>query len=255
MTGSNVFLVASPAGGAHLGAIRVIINPYFLPLDQWAGDIAKIFRSLGLKVTVASNKPSQLPDGTPAREVEFSLVANDVPRTDLSLIVRKGDVLIYLSVQSPGTKMGEDATAILYSVEFEPNKDGPVKVPSDVEEFLDAYCSDLLSHDLAKFTIHYSDGYLNSGTRKAEVERFFRTFIGLVTLFEVGITELVPAGDQTYLAGFALTNPGLTTMVEPGIIKENGVRKRMLFEASIIKENGEWKWYGNQRNVEIRQCR
>jgi hypothetical protein len=42
----------------------------------------------------------------------------------------------------------------------------------------------------------------------------------------------VPAGDKVHPTGFGVTNLG----------------KGMLSETSIIKENGEWKWYGNQRD-------
>jgi hypothetical protein len=130
-------------------------------------------------------------------------------------------------------KIGEDLKAILYSLEFQPGRDEPVKVPPDVQEFLDRHCNDLLSHDLTKLMTHYSDKFLSSGNRRGEVERFFRQIIGLVTSVEVGITEFVPAGDRAYLAGFVNTYIG----------------KLMLGDASIIKENGEWKFYGNQRDV------
>jgi hypothetical protein len=49
----------------------------------------------------------------------------------------------------------------------------------------------------------------------------------------VGVTEFVPTGDRAYLAGFQNVNGA----------------KHMLIETSIINENGEWKWYGNQRDV------
>jgi predicted Ser/Thr protein kinase len=80
---------------------------------------------------------------------------------------------------------------------------------------------------------HYSDRYLNSGVRKGEVERFQRQIIGSITAFEIGITDFEAAGDRAYLTGFVSTYFG----------------KGMLQEISIIKENGEWKWYGNQRDV------
>jgi hypothetical protein len=80
---------------------------------------------------------------------------------------------------------------------------------------------------------HFSDKYLNSGVRKGEIERFIRQMIGSITSFEVGITDLVPEGDQVYIAGFAISNG----------------TKVVLQGTSIIKENGEWKWYGNQRDV------
>jgi hypothetical protein len=81
---------------------------------------------------------------------------------------------------------------------------------------------------------HYSDRYLNSGDKKGAVERFERQTIGGVTSFEVGITDFEAAGDKIFLAGFAIIN---------------GTKWPLVRETSIIKENGEWKWYGNQRDV------
>jgi ketosteroid isomerase-like protein len=108
-----------------------------------------------------------------------------------------------------------------------------VKVPTDIQEFLDSWRNAIVSHDIAKVLAHYSDRFLNSGNKKAWLDQFFRQFIGSVTSLEVGITDLVPAGDRAYLAGFVSSYFG----------------KRMLQETSIIKENGEWKWFGNQRDV------
>jgi hypothetical protein len=90
-----------------------------------------------------------------------------------------------------------------------------------------------VSHDIAKVVAHYSDKYLNSGVRKGEVEREIRQFIGSITSYEAGVTDLVAAGDRVYVAGFMIVN---------------GV-KNMLQGSSLIKEDGEWKWYGNQRDV------
>ena len=71
---------------------------------------------------------------------------------------------------------------------------------------------------------------------KVEVERFWRQFIGPITSCEVGITELGQEGDKVYLTGFFI---------------RNGV-KFPLGGTSIIKEKGEWKWYGNQKDVSPR---
>jgi hypothetical protein len=91
----------------------------------------------------------------------------------------------------------------------------------------------MVSHDLAKVMTHYSDRYLSSGERKGEAERRIRQFIGLITSFEEGITDFVAAGDKVYLTGFVSSNSG----------------RAVLKGTSIIKESGEWKWYGNQRDV------
>ncbi len=128
--------------------------------------------------------------------------------------------------------IGKDQKAIAYSLQYEAGKDEPLKVPPDIQEFLDRYCNDMLSHDLPRIMTHYSDGYLNSGNRKGEMERRWRQDINTITSFEAGITYFVAAGDKAYLAGFTIVNGS----------------KWPLAGTSIIKDNGEWKWYGNQRN-------
>jgi hypothetical protein len=160
------------------------------------------------------------------------MVMNGEPLSWLGVVTKKGDFLVSVNVGTRESTIGEDLRAIPYSLQYEPGKDDPVKVPPDVQEFLDKHCSDLISHDLAKFMTHYSDRYLNSGVRKGGMERWWRQIIGLITSAEMGIIEFIPAGDKVYLAGFGTTNLG----------------KGML-DTSIIKESGEWKWYGNQRDV------
>jgi hypothetical protein len=81
---------------------------------------------------------------------------------------------------------------------------------------------------------HFSDRFLNSGVRKGEMERWYRQTIGTITSFEYCITDFIPAGDRAYLAGFKTFN---------------GLTKAPLLNVSVIKENGEWKWFGNQRDV------
>ena len=67
--------------------------------------------------------------------------------------------------------------------------------------------------------------------RKLEVERNWRQWIGFIISIKGVITDFVPAGDRAYLAGFTISNLG-----------------KIPISASIIKENGEWKWRGNQRD-------
>jgi hypothetical protein len=195
--------------------------------------VASFFKHVAQDVTVISDKPSQLRDGTPAREFELHMLFNGTPYNLMGLAAKKGDVSVNMGVGSWKGKIGEDLKAIPYSIEFEPGKDEPVKVPPDVQEFLDKHSNDLVSHDLAKVMNHYSDRYLYSGVRKGERERLWRQFIGFIMLEKWIITDFVPAGDRAYLTGFVITNLGTFPLTE----------------TSIIKENGEWKWYGNQRDV------
>jgi hypothetical protein len=223
------FLVGSPDVSERL--VIDIGNP--TPLDKTADLLVTIYKHIGAKdVTVLSDKPSQLKDGTPAREVEMKWVSPQGDVNFLYLTTKKGDMpKVGMSVFSTRA-IGKDQKAIAYSLQYEAGKDEPVKVAPDIQEFLDRYRNDVLSHDLQKVMTLYSDGYLSSGTRKGEVEWQWRQGISTITSFEANITYFVAAGDRAYLAGFTVINGS----------------KFPLYGASIIKENGEWKFYGNQRN-------
>jgi hypothetical protein len=212
-------------------AIMIYQSPQ--PLEKRADGQVSFFKNImkAKDVTLVTNKPSQLRDGTPAQEVEIKAVL-EAPVNWLTLGTKKGDIFITTGVGGPNVRIGEELKAILYSLEFQPGKDEPVKVPPGVQDFLDRWCSDLVSHDLIKVMTHYSDGYLNSGVRKGEMERSWRQTIGPIKSFEVGITDFVAEGDQVYLAGFVSSYWGKTPL-----------------GGAIIEENGEWKWYGNQRDV------
>ena len=101
------------------------------------------------------------------------------------------------------------------------------------KEFFDKVNNDIVSHDLTKVMGNYSDRFLNSGVRKGEMERVWREIIGLITSIKGVVTDFVPTGDRAFVAGFVIMNIGTFP----------------ISETSIIKENGEWKWYGNQRDV------
>jgi hypothetical protein len=231
IAGFNVFAVSSPKAVPY-PELRVVVYPYHPGWDS-PDFFVPFFKSLGFRdVTVVSEKPSQLRDGSPAREIKLSMVINGAPAIQLILVTKRGDMLVRMEVRTLGEKIGEELKAILYSLEFQPDKDKPVEAPPDVQEFLERTDNDMVSHDVAKVISHHSDRYLNSGWRKGEIERMWRQFIGGWMSLKTTITDFVSAGDRAYLTGFGITNFGTVP-----------------FTMSIIKENGEWKWYGNQRDV------
>jgi hypothetical protein len=225
--------MATPSGSAREEGFGVysISNPP--PLDKFVDFMVPYFRNIATDVTLVSDKPSQLRDGTLARELEFKMVRNGVPRNWLGVATNKEGILITVIVITHKGTIGEDLRAIPYSLQYEPSKDKPVKVPLDVQEFFDRFGNDILSHDVAKVMSHYSDRFLNSGIRKGEVERNWRQGIGSITSQKGTTTDFVLAGDRAYFTGFVIFN---NTATIPNTF------------TSIIKENGEWKWYGNQRD-------
>jgi hypothetical protein len=230
---SEVFNVSSPAP-SQLSSLHVFVLLAPSTLDKFADSLVTFLKTIGFtEVTVKSDKPSKLRDGTPAREVEIQMVYSGEPVNIMYLATKKDDLLIYANVATQSGKVGKDLKAIAYSLEFQPGKEEPVKLPPDVQEFLDRSCSAYVAFNVAQLMTYYSDRYLSSGKRKGEMEKINRQIIFAIKSCEIGITEFVSEGDRAYLAGFISSYWG----------------KKMLQETSIIKENGEWKWYGNQRDV------
>jgi hypothetical protein len=203
-------------------------------LEVFKDKLADALRSIATNVTVISDNPSRLRDGAPAREVEIQMFLNGKLNNSMGLIAKKGDMWINMAIETySGSRIGEDLKNILYSIVFEPDKDLPVKVPLDVQEFLDQWCSDVVSHDLTQVMNHYSDHFLRMGNKKKERELFWRLWIGKVSSCETGITDFIPSEDKAYLTGFWGGQWG---------------RRHMLDGIAIIKENGKWKWFGDQKN-------
>ena len=51
-------------------------------------------------------------------------------------------------------------------------------VPPDIQEFLDQWSSDIVSHDVENIMTYYSDKYLDSGETKIAVEKI--GYLGLI---------------------------------------------------------------------------
>jgi hypothetical protein len=186
---------AEPPG--RTGEMFVItITQSSQPLDEEADRLVRALKNIAKDVTVVSDKPSQLQDGTPAREVEARMVINGIPSSLLVLSTKKGDAWITTGVGGRNVRIGEDLKAILYSLQYEPGKDEPVKAPADVQEFLDRWRNDIVAHDVAKFVSHYSDRFLNSGMNKGGVERLWRQLIGPITSVEVVLTDFIGTEDR-----------------------------------------------------------
>jgi hypothetical protein len=228
----EVFRASAP-GPVPYPAFVVAFGPNPRPLNKLAEHFASVNRVRATGVNIVSDKPAQLRDASPAQEIQIQMVVNGAPFHTMSLATRRDDVMVITTVMPRTGRVGEDLKAIPYSLEFQPDKDNPVTVPPDVREFFAQTDNDIVSHDLARVMAHYSDRYLKSGERKGQREQFWKQWVGGFTSSRAVITDFVPEGDRAYLTGFVTTNTGTFP----------------INEISIIKESGEWKWYGNQREV------
>ena len=104
-------------------------GPFLSSLEVFADALSGTLRGFATGVTVVSDKPSKLRDGTAAREVELHMLRNGEPFNTMGLVAKKGDLWINTAIESLNGKIGEDLKTILYSIEFEPDKDKAVKVP------------------------------------------------------------------------------------------------------------------------------
>jgi hypothetical protein len=249
------WVVAPPPPGAFfkVGSARQDLSPLpqltvsvstsILPLEDWAKMYMPAYLQVGTDIKVLSEKPSQLRDASTAREVELEFVPRNGPKMNhVILLTRKGLTWISITLGNDKGKIGEDLKNYAYSLTFQPGREEPVKVPPDVRAFLDKWSSDLASGDVERIMSNYSDQFLHRSQRKAGFEQWFRndptapTKRGVISS-EATMTIFEPQGDKAYVDGFFLSKAK----------DDADATKGPMAYQQIIKENGQWKWYGNQK--------
>ena len=245
--------VAHPdiAPGVYLPLLRVSVVTNVSPLEDWAKGTMPFMLRIYTDLKVLSDKPSQLKDGTPAREAEWEGVLKydaalgsikNGPKISNFVLITKKDLAWILITLIDDKKIGEDLKRIAYSLTFQPGREQPVNVPPDVRAFLDMYCTDVASGDAQTIMAHFSDRFLFSGTNKAFMEQWLRNDPASpiqkdVISEEATVTVFEPHGDKAYIDGFWLrkTKGNATALKAPMSYQQ------------IINEHGQWKWYGNQK--------
>jgi hypothetical protein len=100
------------------------------------------------------------------------------------------------------------------------------------------YCADIASHDITGIMAHYSDRFLHSGAQKGFWEGMMRKFRDSMPVqSEATVTVFESHGDRAYMDGFFL---------DRGKNQATPHKSPMVWQ-QIIKEQGQWKWYGNQK--------
>jgi hypothetical protein len=230
--------------------ILVFVSPR--PLEEWAKQFMPVWVNAFTDIKVLSDKPSQLKDGTPAREVEVEFVPKidvtgrsieNAPKNNGFLLATKKDVTwVAILLLGDEGKLGEDVKRIPYSLTFQPDREKPVQVPPDVRAFLDMYSADMMGHDVKAFMEHFSDRFFQGGTSKKDMELWFRNDPfspiqrGIISN-EATVTVFEPRGDKAYVDGF---------LVSKAKSEANAWKTPITFQ-QIINEHGEWKWLGNRR--------
>ncbi len=194
-------------------------------------------------VKILYDRPANLQDGTPAQEVEIEWVWPNGPKTNTFLLATKRDSMwIWVSLYNDQGLTGDNLKKIAYSLKVQQGKQEPVKLPADVQAFIDESLKDLIGGDLEKIMSHVSDRNLNNGMKKAGLKQFYlySPYSPLKVGIESGkttITIFEPQGNKAYLTGFPA-----------GKLKSGAPwPETPLGDRQIIKENGQWKWYGNQK--------
>jgi ketosteroid isomerase-like protein/phosphatidylethanolamine-binding protein (PEBP) family uncharacterized protein len=110
------------------------------------------------------------------------------------------------------------------------------KPPADVQKFLDDFSAAAEGKDLDAILAFYSDKFLLNGKDKSSLRQTWQNAMQASPkrTFKVVLKKFEQKGKIGYVAGSILTN-GHTL----------ALRSNML-----IKENGVWRWYGNQQGGE-----
>jgi hypothetical protein len=223
-------------------ALAAFLNP--MEISQSINFFAGILGQGGYKdIKVLYSKPSTLQDGTPIQEseVEFS-PPNAATKLGLFEVAAKKDgVWIWVHVINEAGRIGEDLKKITYSLRIAPGKSEPVSPPSDVRALLDDHCKAVDSADISRVMSNFSDRYLNNGTSKAAMEQWFRFHpFSPITAgsdsWQATVMFFEAQGDKAYLAGFF-----------GGKLKTGAPTGSVIPDNQIIREDGKWKWYGNQK--------
>jgi len=197
------------------------------------------------EVKLFSDKPTKLQDGTPAQEAEFEFIPS-IPggtKRHLFLLAAKIDgAWIWVSVIDDKGMISDNLKGIAYSLTVAPGTQQAVKLPPDIQAFLDKFNSDIDSHDITRIMGNYSDGFDLSMMNKAMLQGWLQNAPESpvqrgISSASVTVTIFEPRGDKAYLAGYMGGSFKAGPSGETPPINDN----------QIIKENGQWKWYGNRK--------
>ena len=161
-------------------------------------------------------------------------------RGQFIVVIPKLDMVIVVTSE---TAQPHPPTSIHYSPLFDlvadaVKRDRPpkkplkaIELPDDVKTFIIDFNQAWLDKNFSKLSDCISDNFLSSGVTKNRILQFFKISASYVSESKIILTGFERQGN---------------------VARIEGVRKDKYFEISVppgslmIKENGQWKWYGNQ---------
>jgi len=161
-------------------------------------------------------------------------------RGQFIVIVPELDLVIAVTSE---TAMPHPPTAIHYSPLFDlvaaavkrkrpPKKPiEAVELPTDVKAFISDYNQATFNKDMVTITEFISDRFLYNGVTKQMALRFLSGTLPYTSEAKSIITRFEPEGDEVKIDVW---------------VKDKYFEAPFMAGSKLIKENGHWKWYGNQ---------
>jgi CubicO group peptidase (beta-lactamase class C family) len=161
-------------------------------------------------------------------------------RGQFIVIVPKLDLVI---VVTSNTDQPSPPTSINYSPLFDLVADSvkrekppkkplkAVKLPPDVKAFITNYNQAIFDKDMMKISNFFSHRFLNDGIIKRRFINFFSFSKSYLSETKIILTQFEPKG---HIAKIEC------------VIKDKYFEAPFMAGNMLIKENGQWKWYGNQ---------
>lgn len=110
-----------------------------------------------------------------------------------------------------------------------------IELTADVQSFFDQFRKDILTYDLKKISPHYAVNFKQDGyDRQAFFEILSKT-VSFVTKYEIKVTR------------FEADKNNSDIVLIDGSVDLGSMTVPFADRSMIIKENGVWRWYGNQK--------
>lgn len=109
---------------------------------------------------------------------------------------------------------------------------GESNLPADLKAFFKGFSQAVEGENIEKILGYYSDDFLHSARNKSGLRGFYRLLTAGIDKFKLKIDQCRIIGNTATISGEFETNMGPSTLTI----------------TNLIKENGFWKWYGNQKS-------